>query len=227
MEQREKLIELLREFRDVFAWTYEEMQGLDLALVSHKLNVQIDYFIVKHGAKVFRFELKIQIKEEIKKLLKAKFICLIQHLTWLSNTMHVKKSSGYIRCYVDFRDLNRAYSKDKLPLQNLDVLFDTTTIMKYCLLWMDLWDTTKFACMKMMLRRHISFRTLIKIFCYIVMPFGLKNAEAIYQRVMTVIFHDIMHKIMEDYVDDIVIKSKKEVGHLCHLRRVFKRCRVY
>lgn len=87
-------------------------------------------------------------------------------------------------------------------------------IMKCCLLWMDLWDTTKFARMKMTLRRYISFRTLIKIFCYIVMPFGLKNAKAIYQRVMTVIFHNIMHKTMEDYVDDIVIKSKKEVDHL-------------
>ena len=40
------------------------------------------------------------------------------------------------------------------------------------------------------------------------MPFGLKNAGAIYQRTMTAIFHDLMHEEMEDYVDDIVVKSK-------------------
>ena len=38
------------------------------------------------------------------------------------------------------------------------------------------------------------------------MPFGIKNAGATYQRTMTAIFHNIMHKEMEDYVDDIVVK---------------------
>ena len=51
-----------------------------------------------------------------------------------------------------------------------------------------------------------AFRTLIGKFYYTVMPFGLKNAGATYQRTMTAIFHDMMHKEMEDYVDDIVVK---------------------
>ena len=46
-------------------------------------------------------------------------------------------------------------------------------------------------------------------FCWNVMPFGLKNAGATYQRAMTTIFHDMMHKNMEDYVDDTLEKSKK------------------
>ena len=46
-------------------------------------------------------------------------------------------------------------------------------------------------------------------FCWNVMPFGLKNAGATYQRAMKTIFHDIMHKNMEDYVDDTLAKSKK------------------
>ena len=51
-----------------------------------------------------------------------------------------------------------------------------------------------------------AFRTPIENFYYIVMPFGLKNVRATYQRTMTAIFHDMMHKEMEDYVDDIVVK---------------------
>ena len=52
----------------------------------------------------------------------------------------------------------------------------------------------------------IAFKTPIGNFYYTVMPFGLKNTGATYQRTMTAIFHDMMHKEMEDYVDDIVVK---------------------
>ena len=59
------------------------------------------------------------------------------------------------------------------------------------------------------------------------MPFSLKNAGAIYQRVMTTIFHDMMHKEIEDYMDDIVVKSKATENHFHVLRKVFERCRLY
>ena len=55
----------------------------------------------------------------------------------------------------------------------------------------------------------IAFRTPIGNFYYTVMLFGLKNTDATYQRAMTAIFHDMMHKEIEDYVDDIVVKSKQ------------------
>ena len=44
--------------------------------------------------------------------------------------------------------------------------------------------------------------------------FGLKNANATYQRAMTTIFHDMMHKNMEDYVNDMLAKSRKRDTHL-------------
>ena len=52
-----------------------------------------------------------------------------------------------------------------------------------------------------------SFYTLIGNFYYTVMPFGLKNTGAMYQRAMSAIFHDMMHRELEDYVDDVVVKS--------------------
>ena len=72
-----------------------------------------------------------------------------------------------------------------------------------------------------------AFRTPIGNFYYIVKSFGLKNAEATYQRTMTTIFHDMMHQEIEDYVDDVVVKSKTSEGHLETLRKVLERCRVY
>ena len=51
-----------------------------------------------------------------------------------------------------------------------------------------------------------TFKSPIENFYFTVMPFGLENAGATYQRTTTAIFHDMMHKEMEDYVDDIMVK---------------------
>ena len=72
-----------------------------------------------------------------------------------------------------------------------------------------------------------AFRTPIGNFYYTVMPFGLKNTSTTYQCIVTAIFHDMMHCELEDYMDDIVVKSKKQEDHVKVLRKVFKRCRVF
>ena len=72
-----------------------------------------------------------------------------------------------------------------------------------------------------------AFRTPMANFYYTVMSFGLKNAGATYQRAMAAIFHDMMHQELEDYVDDIVVKSKKREEHFYVLKKVFERCRAF
>ena len=57
---------------------------------------------------------------------------------------------------------------------------------------------------------------------YTVMPFGLKNAGATYQRMMTRMFRDKMGDTIEMYIDDMVVKSKQEARHVEDLRGVFK-----
>ena len=72
-----------------------------------------------------------------------------------------------------------------------------------------------------------TFTTLWGTFCYKVMPFGLKNAGATYQRAMVTLFHDMMHKEIEVYVDDMIAKSQTENGHVQNLRKLFQRLRKY
>ena len=67
-----------------------------------------------------------------------------------------------------------------------------------------------------------AFRTPIENFYCMVMPFGLKITGATYQCIMTAIFHNMMHCEMEDYVDDIMVKSRKREDHVKVLRKVFK-----
>ena len=57
------------------------------------------------------------------------------------------------------------------------------------------------------------------------MPFGLKNAGATYQRVVTTLFHDMMHRDVEVYVDNMIVKSQDRVDHLAALERFFERIR--
>ena len=59
------------------------------------------------------------------------------------------------------------------------------------------------------------------------MLFGLKNAGATYQWTMTAIFHDMIHQELEDYVDDIMVKSKKREKHVQVLKKVFERCSTF
>ena len=72
-----------------------------------------------------------------------------------------------------------------------------------------------------------TFRSLIGVFYYTVMPFGLKNAKAIYIRAMMALFHDMFHQMIEFYVDDLVVKFKEKTYHLQDLRKVFDHCRLY
>ena len=72
-----------------------------------------------------------------------------------------------------------------------------------------------------------AFRTPKGIYCYKVMPFGLKNVGATHQRAMQKIFDDMLHKNVKCYVDDLVVKSRKREDHLQDLCMVFDRLRRY
>jgi len=65
------------------------------------------------------------------------------------------------------------------------------------------------------------FRTLLEVYCYMVIPFDLKNAGATYQRAMNVIFYEYIRKTIECYIDDITVKSRNKEDHLAELKRVF------
>ena len=59
------------------------------------------------------------------------------------------------------------------------------------------------------------------------MPFGLKNASATYQHVATTLLHDLIHKEVEIYVDDMIVKSKDHEGHIPTLRKFFEGIQFY
>ena len=69
--------------------------------------------------------------------------------------------------------------------------------------------------------KHTSFRTPLGVYCYTVMPFGLKNVGKIYQRAMNVIFLEYIRNTVKCYVDDIAVKSCAKGDHIANLKRIF------
>ncbi|KAL0378632.1 UNVERIFIED_CONTAM: Transposon Tf2-11 polyprotein [Sesamum radiatum] len=137
---------------------------------------------------------------------------------WISSIVPVRKKNGQIRVCVDFRDLNNACPKDDFPLPIAELMIDATTGHE-ALSFMDGSSGYNQIRMAPTDEELTAFRTPKNIYCYRVMPFGLKNAGATYQRAMQRIFDDMLHKNVECYVDYLVVKSKKREDHLYDLRK--------
>lgn len=127
---------------------------------------------------------------------------------------------------VDYRDLNRASPKDDFPLPHIDVLVDKTTQFS-AFSFMDRFSGYNQIKMSPEDMEKTTFITPWATFCYKVMPFGLKNVGATYQRAMVTLFHDMIHKEIEVYVDDMIAKSQTEDEHVIHLKKLFARLRKY
>ena len=184
---RQDLASFLRMNQDVFAWSHEDMPGIDLSIIVHRLNVNPDSSPVRQKKRVFTQERDKAVAEEVRKLLEAGFIREVYYPDWLANVVMVRKNNGKWRMCVDFTNLNRACPKDSYPLPRIDTLVDSTA--RYELLsFMDAFSGYNQIKMKEEDQEKTSFVTSQGLFCYKVMPFGLKNARATYQRLMNKMF---------------------------------------
>ena len=155
------------------------MLGINTNIVAHQLNVNPSFHPVKQKRRVFALERNTAIMEEVDKLLKAGFIREVYYPKWLANVVMVKKSTGKWRMCVDFTNLNKACPKDSYPLPRIDQLVDSTAGHKL-LSFMDAFSGYNQIQMAEEDQEKTAFITSRGLFCYKVMPFGLKYAGATY-----------------------------------------------
>ena len=148
---------------------------------------------------------------------KAGFIQEVYYPDWLTNVVLVKKANGKWRMRVDFTDLNKVCSKDSFPLPRIDQLVDSIAEHKL-LTFMDAFLGYNQIKMVEKDQKKTAFIMSRGLYCYKVMPFGLKNAGAIYQRLVNKMFNKKISRNMEVYVDDMLVKSKEELAHLDDLK---------
>ncbi|KAL0437552.1 UNVERIFIED_CONTAM: Retrovirus-related Pol polyprotein from transposon [Sesamum radiatum] len=156
----------------------------------------------------------------------AGYIEEIQYPEWLSNVVLVLKRGGKRRMCIDFRDLNKACPKDFYPLPRIDQLVDSTSGCEL-LSMMDVSQGYHQIMPALEDRKKLSFITSEGTFCYVAMPFGLKNAGATYQRLVDKIFRPQIGRNVEVYADNMLVKSKKGEEHVKDLEETFSILRQY
>ena len=133
----------------------------------------------------------------------------------------MKKSNGKWWICVDYTDLNKACLKDSYALPSIDGLVDVTFGFRF-LSFMDACSGYNQISMHPLDEEKTAFITSIANYCYKVMPFGLKNTGAIYQRLMSKVFTDHIGTVMEVYIDDMLVNSMEEKELFLNLETTFE-----
>ena len=166
------------------------------------------------------------IQTEVENLLRAGFIREVKYPECLANVVVVLKKDGKWRVCVDYTDLYEACPKNSFPLPHIDQIF-YVPLRHGILLFMDAFYRYNLIPMHPPDTDKTNFITLHRLYCYNVMPFGLKNVGATYQRSVTKIFRLLLGESMEFYIDDMLLKSKKLFDHIKHLQQAFELLRKY
>jgi hypothetical protein len=126
---------------------------------------------------------------------------------------------------IDYTSLNKAYPKDSFPLPRIDQTVDSTS--SYDLLcFLDAYSGFQQIPMSKEDEELIAFITVDGLFCYVSMPYGLKNALPTFVCAMHKRFGDLIRDLVEVYVDDIIVKIKSHASLLDNLALIFDRLRA-
>src|ERR1044072_2849971 len=204
------------------------MLGLKRELVEHRLPIKDGKKRIKQTPRRFTPAVLTKIKAEIERLLRCRFIRTTRYVEWLANIVPVIKKNGSLRICIDFRDLNTATPKDQYFMPVAEMLIDSAAGFEY-LSMLDGYSGYNqiFIAEEDVAKTAFRCPGAFGTYEWVVMPFGLKNVGATYQRVMNTIFHDFIETFMQVYIDDVVIKPESKNGHLDHLRQAFERMRKH
>ena len=174
-QEREELVEFLKQNINVFAQNTYEAPGVDLEFICHHLNVNPSIVPKKQPPRHPSKEHAEAVREEVTRLKQAGAIEEVFYPEWLANTVVVKKKSGKWRVCIDFMDLNKACPKDPFPMPKIDQLVDAT-VSHPRMSFLDAFQGYHQIPLALDDQEKTVFVTPIGNYHYKVMPFGLKNA---------------------------------------------------
>ena len=217
--QKEVFAGLLNEFQDIFS---EEIIAGNCDIICHSINVE-DSPPIKQVPRRIPYHMRDEVYGIIEEMKKHGVIEESQS-PWVSPAVLVRKKNGALRFCVDFRKLNAVTIKDSFPLPRIDDIFDQLSG--------NVWFTTldlKSGYWQVKIRPEDREKTAFSVgkglWQFTVMPFGLCNAPATFQRLMEKILKDMLTKICLVYLDDVIIFGKSFEEMLENLSKVFRRIR--
>ncbi|GJX57550.1 reverse transcriptase domain-containing protein [Tanacetum coccineum] len=237
-EEKTSLIHVLKNRKQAIAWKLSDIRGIDPEFCSHKILLEDDYEpSVQHQRRV-NPKIHDVIKKEVEKLLDAGLIYPISDSPWVSPVHCVPKKGG-IRvstkkmswCLkIKSQDLHRlskilneATCKDHFPLPFMDQMLERLAGNEfYCFL--DGFSGYFQIPIDPKDQEKTTFTCPYGTFAYRRMPFGLCNAPGTFQRCMMAIFHDMIEKTMEVFMDDFSVFGDSFSSCLANLDKMLKRC---
>ncbi|GJW11051.1 reverse transcriptase domain-containing protein [Tanacetum coccineum] len=221
-DEKTALIKVLKSRKQAIAWKLSDIKGINPEFCSHKILMEDDYEpAVQHQRRV-NPKIHDVIKKEVEKLLDAGLIYPISDSPWVSPVHCVPKKGGMTvvtnddnelvptrlvtgwRVCIDYRKLNEATRKDHFPLPFMDQMLERLARNEYyCFL--DGFSGYFQIPIDPNDQEKTTFTCPYRTFAYRRMPFGLCNAPGTFQRCMMAIFHDMIEKTMEVFMDDFSV----------------------
>jgi hypothetical protein len=240
-EQKGKLIEVLKKYKEVIAWSVADIKGIDSTFCTHKILMEENYKPSVQPQRRVNPNIKEVVKKEVIKLLDAGLIYPISDSPWVSPVQVVPKNGGMTvvkndkdelvpqrtvtgwRVCIDYRKLNDATRKDHFPLPFIDQMLERLAGHEYyCFL--DGFSGYFQIPIAPEDQEKTTFTCPYGTFAYKRMPFGLCNAPATFQRCMTAIFHELMEDSMEVFMDDFSVFGDSFDRCLANLEKMLRRC---
>jgi hypothetical protein len=184
------------------------MLGVPKEFIEHCLKVDPKATPKKQRLGRFAPDKRKAIKKELAKLLVAGFIKKVYHREWLAiRVLLLKKNNNEWRMCVDYTNLNKQCPKDPFALPRIGQVIDSTA---GCVLFsfLNCYLGYQQIALKEEDQIKTTFITPFGAYAYTTISFGLKNAGATYQRAIQVCLADQLHRNVEAYVDDVVIKTR-------------------
>ncbi|GKE41077.1 reverse transcriptase domain-containing protein [Tanacetum coccineum] len=241
VEEKAALIKVLKSHKRAITWKLSNIKGIDPGFCTHKILMEDDFKpAVQHQRRV-NPKIHDVIKKEVEKLLDAGLIYPISDSPWVSSVHCVPKKGGFTvvendeneliptrlvtgwRVCIDYRKLNEATRKDHFPLPFMDQMLERLTENEYYY-FLDGFSGYFQIPIDPKDQEKTTFTCPYGTFTYRRMPFSLCNAPDTFQRCMMAIFHDMIEKMMEVFMDDFSVFGNSFETCLSHLDKMLKRC---
>ncbi|GJR23199.1 reverse transcriptase domain-containing protein [Tanacetum coccineum] len=239
-DEKEALLKVLKSHKRAIAWKISDIKGINPHFCTHKLLMEDDYKPTVQSQRWVNLKIHKVIKKEVLKLLDSGMIYPISDSPWVSPVHCVPKKGGITivaneeneliptrlvtgwRVCIDYRKLNEATRKDHFPLPFMDQMLERLAGNEfYCFL--DGFSGYFQIPIDPQDQENTTFTCPYGTFAYRRMPFGLCNAPGTFQRCMMAIFHDMIEKTMEVFMDDFSVFGDSFDSCLSNLENMLKR----
>ena len=239
--EEQKLLEILRKYKKSIVWSIDDLKGISSFICMHKILLEENAKTFIEHQRRLNPVMKEVIRKEVLKWLNAGFINAISYSPWVSPVHVVPKKGGFIvikneknelipkrtmigwRVCIDYRKLNTATRKDHYPLPFIDQMLDRLVgHSHYCFL--DGYSGYNQISIALEDQEKTTFTCPYGTSAFSMMPFGLCNAPATFQRCMMYIFSYLVEEAMEIFMDDFLVYGSSFENCLEILGTVLQRC---